>query len=187
LVYGWPFWIARVCRAQRNRATAEPAVVIRRQEIDRIGSDGHVERVPGTPERGCGIEIDRRLPHARLVSNVRSRPADVTPQPRESVRLGRSDMASRLPLTFALVLSASLMSGLTAARAADPAFCRQYTQAALNQARAGLSNPRCAGGLQGARWSSDTAVHYEWCLGASFGAAGAERDARTQYLRACRG
>jgi hypothetical protein len=96
-------------------------------------------------------------------------------------------MATRLPLTLALVLSAFLMSGLTAARAADPAFCRQYTQAALNQVRAGLSNPRCAGGLQGSRWSSDSAVHYQWCLGASFGAAGTERDARTQYLRVCRG
>jgi hypothetical protein len=100
---------------------------------------------------------------------------------------GEKDMANRLPLTFALVLSAFLISGLTVARAADPAFCRQYTQAALNQVRAGLSNARCAGGLQGARWSSDSAVHYEWCLGASFGAAGTERDARTQYLRGCRG
>ena len=56
----------------------------------RIGSDGHVERVPGTPERGCGIEIDRRLPHTRLVSNVRSRPADVTLQPRESFGWGEA-------------------------------------------------------------------------------------------------
>jgi hypothetical protein len=52
--------------------------------------------------------------------------------------------------------------------------------------RGGLSNPRCAGGMQGARWSTDFAVHYQWCLGASFGATGAERDARTQYLHGCR-
>jgi hypothetical protein len=42
--------------------------------------------------------------------------------------------------------------------------------AALNQVRGGLANPRCAGGLQGTRWSSDFAIHYERCLGASFGA-----------------
>jgi hypothetical protein len=96
-------------------------------------------------------------------------------------------MANRLPLTAALVLSISFISGLTAADAADPGFCKQYAQAALNQVRGGLANPRCAGGLQGSRWSSDFAVHYEWCLGASFGAAGTERDARTQYLRGCTG
>ena len=95
-------------------------------------------------------------------------------------------MASRLRLTAALVFSAVLISGLTGARAAEPGFCRQYAQAALTQVRGGLANPRCAGGMRGARWSTDFAVHYEWCLGASFGAAGAERDARTQYLRGCR-
>jgi hypothetical protein len=95
-------------------------------------------------------------------------------------------MANRLSLTGVLVLSAFFVSGLTAAQAADPGFCKQYAQAALNQVRGGLANPRCAGGLQGARWSTDFAVHYEWCLGASFGAAGNERDARTRYLRGCR-
>jgi hypothetical protein len=95
-------------------------------------------------------------------------------------------MANTLSLTGALGLSVFLLSGLTAAHAADPGFCKQYAQAALNQVRGGLANPRCAGGLQGARWSTDFAVHYEWCLGASFGAAGNERDARTQYLRGCR-
>src|ERR1700676_2074776 len=96
-------------------------------------------------------------------------------------------MANRLLLIAAFVLSVFLVSGLTAAQAADPGFCKQYARAALNQVRGGSANPRCAGGLQGARWSSDLAVHYEWCLGASFGAAGAERDARTQFLRGCTG
>jgi hypothetical protein len=103
------------------------------------------------------------------------------------VRLGRNIMANRLRLTVAFVVSAFLISGLTAAHAADPGFCKQYAKAALNQVRGGLVNARCAGGLQGARWSTDFAVHYEWCLGASFGAAGTERDARTQYLRGCSG
>jgi hypothetical protein len=79
-----------------------------------------------------------------------------------------------------------LFSGLSAARAADPAFCRQYSEAALNQVRSGLVEPRCAPGMQGDRWSSDFAVHYEWCLGVSIGAAGTERDARARYLRGCR-
>jgi hypothetical protein len=95
-------------------------------------------------------------------------------------------MANRLMLTAALLASVFLIAGPKAAQAADPAFCKQYSNAALTQVRLGLGNPRCAPGLQGARWSSDFAVHYEWCLGANFGAAGAERDARTQYLRGCR-
>jgi hypothetical protein len=95
-------------------------------------------------------------------------------------------MTSGLRSLVALVSSMVLFSGLSAAHAADPAFCKQYSQAALNQVRGGLANPRCVPGLQGARWSSDFAVHYQWCLGASFGAAGIERDARTQYLRGCR-
>jgi hypothetical protein len=95
-------------------------------------------------------------------------------------------MVRKLPVAAAFGLSLFLMSGTTGVRAADPAFCRPYSHAALNQVRAGLGNPRCAPLLQGARWSSDFAVHYEWCLGASIGAAGGERDARTQYLRGCR-
>jgi hypothetical protein len=99
-------------------------------------------------------------------------------------------MASRLASTIVFstfLSSAFLLTGLTAANAADPGFCRQYAQASLNQVRGGLANPACAGGLQGPRWSSDFAVHYEWCLGASFGAAGAQRDARTRFLRGCTG
>jgi hypothetical protein len=86
-----------------------------------------------------------------------------------------------------LGVSLGVSLGLTAAQAADPAFCKPYAQAALNQVRGGLSNPACAPRLQGARWSSDFAVHYEWCLTASFAAAGGERDARTRFLRECAG
>ena len=99
-------------------------------------------------------------------------------------------MESRLASIVILstfLLSIFFVSGMTVAHAADPGFCRQYAQASLNQVRAGLANPACGGGLQGARWSSDFAVHYEWCLGASYGAAGAERDARTRFLRGCSG
>jgi hypothetical protein len=96
-------------------------------------------------------------------------------------------MANRLPLTAAFFSLLFPVSGLTAAHAADPAFCKPYAQAALNQVRGGLSNPACAPRLQGARWSTDFAVHYEWCLAASLAAAGDERDARTRFLRGCAG
>jgi hypothetical protein len=43
----------------------------------------------------------------------------------------------------------------------------------------------CGGALQGSRWSSDFAVHYEWCLGVSLRAAGDERDFRAHHLKSC--
>lgn len=92
-------------------------------------------------------------------------------------------MTNERPAIF-LVVSLAITQ-FAAANAADPGFCRQYAQAALNQVRGGLSNPVCGSGLRGARWSSDFAVHYEWCLGASLAAAGGERDARTRFLQTC--
>jgi hypothetical protein len=73
------------------------------------------------------------------------------------------------------------------AQAADAAFCQNYAHAAVNQVRGALANPRCAASIQGARWSPDLQVHYNWCLSQPYAAAGAERDARTNFLRACRG
>jgi hypothetical protein len=89
-------------------------------------------------------------------------------------------------MTCALIISTGVLGLARSAGAADPAFCKSYTTAALNQVRLALANPRCAASAQGARWSTDSAVHYQWCLGASFGATGTERDARTNYLRGCR-
>jgi len=94
-------------------------------------------------------------------------------------------MANKLRFTAGYLLSIFLMSGLTDARAADPGFCRQFAKVAISQVREVLADPRCGAGVQGARWSTDFAVHYEWCLGAGPDEAGAERDARTRYLRAC--
>jgi hypothetical protein len=86
-----------------------------------------------------------------------------------------------------VALSLSALSGLSMAHAADPAFCKQYARAALVQVRGALGNPHCGAGLQGTRWAAEFPVHYEWCLGASLDAAGAEKDARTIYLKACAG
>jgi hypothetical protein len=94
-------------------------------------------------------------------------------------------MADRLRFVAACFLSVSWMFGLTDARAVDPGFCRQFARAAVGQVREALADPRCGVGLQGARWSTDFAVHFEWCLGASLDAAGAERNARRHFLRAC--
>jgi hypothetical protein len=99
--------------------------------------------------------------------------------------MARSELVNRLPLAVATALSIFVVLSASAAHAADPGFCKQYTQAALNQVRVGLITPRCARGLQGARWSTEFAIHYEWCLGASLAAAGVERDERTRFLRAC--
>jgi hypothetical protein len=70
-------------------------------------------------------------------------------------------------------------------RAADPAFCKQYARAALVQVRGALASPHCGAGLQGARWSTEFAVHYEWCLEASPDAAATERRARMRLLEGC--
>ena len=120
------------------------------------------------------------LPVVTTMSQFRntSQPRKISPRqrPRKSARgLG-------IAACFLLVL---LLSGLTDARAADPGFCRQYAKAALGQVRAALADPRCGADVQGVGWSTDFSVHYEWCLGASLDTAGAERDARTRYLRAC--
>ena len=86
----------------------------------------------------------------------------------------------------ALTAAGLLLAVSTAAQAADPGFCRTYATAALRQVEAARSNPRCAMGAVGARWSGRFDVHYNWCLGAPYGAAGRERDARTFFLRRCR-
>jgi hypothetical protein len=71
------------------------------------------------------------------------------------------------------------------ARAADPALCKQYARGALVQVRGGLASPRCGAGLQGTRWSTEFAVHYEWCLEAAQPAIAAEREARRTALKGC--
>ena len=91
-------------------------------------------------------------------------------------------VAACFPSTFLMLF---LMSGWTDAQAAEPAFCRQFAKAAISRVRGALADPRCGAGVQGARWSTDFAVHYEWCLGASPDAAVAEGLARTRFLRAC--
>lgn len=92
------------------------------------------------------------------------------------------------------LLSAATLGGALAvamapsgARAAGPEFCRDYARAALRQVEIALATPPCRRGLEGARWSADYRVHFDWCLGASPMAVESERGNRTGFLRACRG
>lgn len=93
-------------------------------------------------------------------------------------------MLKKLLFATALIAAPAILIPV-AAQAADPGFCRNYAQAAINQVRGALNHPRCLPGMQGARWSADEQVHFNWCLGASYAAAGSERDARTAFLRGC--
>jgi hypothetical protein len=130
---------------------------------------------------------------ARRTGNLIARAAVLWSIHGNQILRGRNDMVNRLTsavlaLVVPMVLSSLIFfSSPTSAHAVDPGFCRQYAKAALNQVRGGLSSPACGGSLQGARWSTDFAVHYEWCLGASSAAAGDEREARTRFLRRCAG
>lgn len=74
---------------------------------------------------------------------------------------------------------------ISAAQAAPEPFCRDYTRAALNQVHKALSLPRCRPGMEGARWSTEFKVHFDWCIGVTPSTAEAERIARTNHLRRC--
>ena len=94
--------------------------------------------------------------------------------------------------TRTAILTAGLMTALAClvpvtAQAADRAFCAGYTDAALNQVHIALSSPNCMAGARGARWSPERHVHFDWCLSQPPAAVAAERAARTEFLRGCRG
>jgi hypothetical protein len=73
-----------------------------------------------------------------------------------------------------------------AAPAAEPGFCRNYATAAVRQVELARAVPACNRGV-GARWTTDYKVHFDWCLGAAVAAVEAERQARTNWIRSCRG
>jgi hypothetical protein len=73
-----------------------------------------------------------------------------------------------------------------AAQAAAPEFCREYATAAVRQVELSRSIPACNRGT-GERWTTDYKVHFDWCLGAAPAAVEAERAARTNWIRSCRG
>ena len=95
-----------------------------------------------------------------------------------------NEILSRLLLVGAVALVC--VAAAPAAEAADTNFCRDYAAAAIRQAELGYSIPRCRPGMGGPRWATDFRVHYDWCLGASYEAAGVERDIRRRHIDACR-
>jgi hypothetical protein len=101
-------------------------------------------------------------------------------------KTGEEKMSKR-PIGATVAIAALTALIPASAQAADPAFCQNYAQAAINQVRGALASPNCAGRIQGPRWSSDMALHYNWCLSQPYPAVEAERGARTGFLRACRG
>ena len=95
-------------------------------------------------------------------------------------------MQQRAVISFASGAILAIL-GSSVAEAASSQFCGQYARAAIVQVRLALSSPGCTRGLEGARWSADEHVHFDWCLGAAPVAAQEERNARTGFLRMCRG
>jgi hypothetical protein len=85
-----------------------------------------------------------------------------------------------------LLLPALTMLLPLAAHAANPGFCRDYAAAAVRQVELARAIPACNRGA-GPRWTTDYRVHFQWCLGAAPGVVVAERAARTNWLRTCRG
>jgi len=91
-----------------------------------------------------------------------------------------------LKVSTGAALLTAVLAFAPAVRAAPPDFCRDYATAAVRQVEAARSIPACNRGV-GPRWTTDYRAHFDWCLGANPGAVEAERNARTNWLRACRG
>ena len=73
-----------------------------------------------------------------------------------------------------------------AAQAADPRFCREYAESAVEQARRAMDSHRCEREARGPRWSTYYRHHFDWCLGARFEEARREREIRHEILERCR-
>jgi hypothetical protein len=93
-------------------------------------------------------------------------------------------IGSKLLLGCGVVAAGALM--ISIAQAAPEPFCRDYARAAARQVEVARSVRGCDRG-NGPRWTSDYRVHFDWCLGAPIPAVEAERQARTNWLRQCRG
>jgi hypothetical protein len=98
----------------------------------------------------------------------------------------RSEEKKMLKVSTCAAVLTIAMAFAPAAQAAPPDFCRDYATAAVRQVEAARSIPACNRGA-GPRWTTDYRLHFDWCLGANPAAVEAERAARTNWLRACRG
>jgi len=82
---------------------------------------------------------------------------------------------------------AVLVFAATAASAASPEFCRDYSRAAVNQVRAAMAHPRCDWRMDHnpTRWSTDWRAHFDWCRDVRREQAEDERLARRNTLDHC--
>ena len=95
-------------------------------------------------------------------------------------------MSFALKSLFGCGVAAACAITISAAQAAPEGFCRDYARAAVRQVELARSVPACDRG-NGARWTTDYRVHFDWCMGAPIPAVEAERRARTNWIRSCRG
>lgn len=79
----------------------------------------------------------------------------------------------------------TFIAGSSPVRAAEPHFCREYAESAVDQSRRALDDPRCERGARGPRWSTNYRYHYDWCLGARHESAREEREVRHEHLERC--
>lgn len=93
--------------------------------------------------------------------------------------LGDPRRAAALALALLVVAFGPMLSSAPA-QAADRAFCRAYTNRAVNQIRRN-ANRGC--GFRGGRWSNDRRAHFGWCRRASRGLADWETRVRRFSLR----
>jgi hypothetical protein len=96
-------------------------------------------------------------------------------------------MTTKRTLGMAAVAAATLLGAAGAAQAADREFCEEYAHAAIIQVRGGLNNAGCRPLMDGARWSAEYRVHYDWCRGTSVHEAETERNIRRGILNRCAG
>ena len=99
---------------------------------------------------------------------------------------GGITMSNGLKSLLVCGVAAALPMMISAANAAGPDFCRDYATAAVRQVEVARSVPACNRG-QGARWTAEYRVHFDWCLQTPPPAVEAERAARTNWIRSCRG
>ena len=102
-------------------------------------------------------------------------------------RLGGNSMSSQRCVAAALAALVLVPVPLVESLALGDESCREYATAAVRQVGEMHAFAAC-NRVGGPRWSGDWNFHYRWCRGvSSFEEIGAERDARTNWLRSCTG
>ena len=97
-----------------------------------------------------------------------------------------SRILRKIPLV-SVAVALTIVAAPPSARAADPGFCRQYADVAVDQFRRALQHEHCAGYVRTAsgRWSGRHREHFDWCLGVPPEAAHREQRERSLALEAC--